>query len=79
MPDLRIIPGAAAPDTPTERVRKRLRAAKPPVLLQCPRCACREVIETRIGMLLRDGKASGGTKTRICAACMMQGQRVVVG
>lgn len=79
MPDFRVIDGAAAPDTPAERVRKRLRAAKPPVLLQCPRCASREVIETRIGMLLRDGKASGGTKTRICAACLLQGQRVVVG
>lgn len=79
MPDLRVIPGTQAPDTPTERVRKRLRAAKPPVLLQCPRCASREVIETRIGMVLRDGKASGGTKTRICAACVLNGHRVVVG
>lgn len=78
MPDFRVINGIAAPDTPTERVRKRLRSAKSPVLLQCPRCASREVIETKIGVFLRDGKPVGGTKVLLCALCFAKGERVVL-
>lgn len=48
------------------------------MILQCPRCAGREMIETRTGAMLKDGKVCGGTKQRICALCLMKGDRVVV-
>jgi hypothetical protein len=52
--------------------------AKPAHMIQCPRCGGREVIETKTGMLRRDGRAFGGTKTLICAGCHRNGERVVV-
>jgi hypothetical protein len=51
--------------------------AKPPSMLEC-RCGGRELIETKTGVLFQDGKASGGTKQWICAACLAKGERVVV-
>lgn len=51
---------------------------KPPTMLQCHRCGGREVIETKIGMVYKNGRASGGTKQILCALCFMQGQRVVI-
>ena len=61
-----------------EKVRQRVkRAPKPAAMLQC-RCGCRELIETRTGVEYVNGRPRGGTKTLICAACMMKGQRVIV-
>lgn len=75
---LHVINGAPAPDTEAERVRARLRASpKPAGMLQCPRCAGREVIETKVGMVLTDGKPRGGTKQWLCALCHSRGERVV--
>lgn len=72
----KVIAGTPAPDE--NPVRKKLRATKPAALLQCHRCGGREVIETRVGMTFRGGKASGGTRVRLCAFCYMKGERVVL-
>ena len=52
-------------------------APKPATMLQC-RCGSREFIETKTGVLFENGKAKGGSKQLICAACMLKGERVVV-
>lgn len=67
-------------EKPPERKNSRAKkAAKPPEMLQCPRCDGREVIVTTIGVLMRDGKLTGGTKQALCALCLMRGERVVLG
>ncbi len=75
---LHVIKGTPPPDTPAETVRKRMRATKPASMLQCHRCGGREVIETKTGALLKNGKVTGGTKAWICAGCHRNGQRVVL-
>lgn len=76
---LHIVPPSPPPDTPAERVRKRLRAAaKPADMLQCPRCAGREVLVTVTGATIKGGRVSGGTKTWVCANCHRKGERVVL-
>lgn len=78
-PKLHIIEGTPAPDTPLEQARKRVRAMpKPAHMIQCYRCGSREVIETKIGMFYKNGKATGGTKQVLCASCFMKGERVVL-
>ena len=78
-PKLHLIQGTLAPDTPAEKVRKRVRAMpKPPTMVQCHRCGGREVIETKIGVLMKNGKPMGGTKTMICVGCLLAGKRVIV-
>ena len=79
-PTLHVIHGTPPPDTPQERVRKRLRkTSKPAALVQCPRCSGREVIETKIGVMKKNGKTTGGTKALLCACCLLKGERVVIG
>lgn len=63
---------------PAETVRKRLRADKPASLMQCNRCAGREVFETKTGVMLKDGKPRGGTRQVLCALCFSKGERVVL-
>lgn len=76
---LHVVNGTPAPDTPADQVRKRVRAMpKPADMLQCSRCGGREVIETKIGVMLVDGKAKGGTKALLCAGCLLRGERVVI-
>lgn len=78
-PKLHVIQGTPAPDTPVEKARKRVKAMdKPACMIQCHRCASREVIVTKIGMTYKNGKASGGTQQILCATCFMKGQRVVL-
>ena len=78
-PRLHLIQGTLAPDTPAEKVRKRVRAMpKPPTMVQCHRCGGREVIETRIGVLMKNGKPTGGTKMLICVGCLLNGERVLL-
>lgn len=58
---------------------QRVRAAgKSDAIVQCNRCGSREVIEAKQGMLIKDGKPSGGTKVLICVNCLLRGERVVV-
>jgi len=76
---LHLVKGTPAPETSAERVRQRLRQApKPADMLQCPRCAGREVVETRVGVSLIGGKPRGGTKQILCALCLTRGERVVL-
>lgn len=75
---LHVVPGTPAPDTPAERVRKRVRATKPAEMLQCHRCGGREVIETKVGVLWQAGKTKGGTRQLLCAMCLAKGERVVL-
>lgn len=75
---LHLIPGTPAPDTPAEGVRKRLRSSKPADMLQCPRCAGREVLVTVTGATIKSGRVSGGTKAWLCAGCHRKGERVVL-
>ena len=78
-PRFHIIDGTKPPETPAEQVRKRIRAMpKPASMIQCHRCGSREVIETKIGMIYKNGKAQGGTKQILCASCFMRGERVVL-
>lgn len=79
MTRLTVIEGTPAPDTPQERLRERLRKSpKPAEMLQCHRCGGREMMETKLGMMLKDGKATGGTKQILCVGCLLRGERVVV-
>lgn len=72
-PKFHVIQGTLQPQTPAEEVRKRVRAMpKPADMPQCLRCGGREYIETKIGA----GK--GATKQRLCVACMLKGERVVI-
>lgn len=79
-PTFHVIDGTPAPDTAQEKARKRVRAMpKPAAMIQCHRCGGREVIETKTGVMRKNGKPSGGTKQLLCAGCFMKGERVVVG
>lgn len=78
-PKLHVITGTPAPDTPVEQARKRVRAMpKPAAMVQCHRCGGREVMETKTGVLMKDGKPIGGTKALLCVGCMLRGERVVI-
>jgi hypothetical protein len=78
-PRFHVIDGTPPPDTPAEQVRKRVRAMPmPATMVQCHRCGGREVIETKIGVLMKNGKPTGGTKTLICVVCLLKGERVVI-
>ncbi|WP_241494492.1 hypothetical protein [Pseudomonas asplenii] len=78
-PRFHVIQGSPAPDNSVEQVRKRVRAMpKPAYMVQCHRCGGREFIETKIGMLMKNGKLTGGTKQLLCVGCLLQGERVVL-
>jgi hypothetical protein len=78
-PKLHVIQGTPAPDTPVEQARARIRKMpKPATMIQCHRCGSREVMITKIGMLLKNGKATGGTPQVLCASCHRGGERVVL-
>lgn len=62
-PKLHLIQGTPAPDTPAEQVRKRVRAmSKPATMVQCHRCGGREVIETKIGVLMKNSSWQEGPR-----------------
>lgn len=76
---LTVIAGTPAPDSPTARVRQKLRAqVRPACMLQCHRCGCRELIATVTGAEYINGRARGGVKSLLCAGCNRKGERVVV-
>jgi len=78
-PTFHVINGTPAPDTPRERAMKRARSMpRPAEMIRCHRCGGAEVFQTKIGMMYKDGKATGGTKQVLCALCFMNGQRVVI-
>ena len=73
---LTIVPASTPPES--ERLRLKRRAdPKPAAMLQC-RCGSRDVLSVKIGVLIVAGKPSRGTPQLLCAACFMQGKRVVL-
>lgn len=79
MPRFTLIDGTPAPDTPREQMRKRVKSMpKPPDIIQCHRCGSREMIQTRINMVYKNHKPTGGTKVLVCFNCATRGERVVV-
>lgn len=46
-------------------------------MLEC-RCGSREMIEAKTGVLLKNGRATGGTKVMLCVNCLLRGERVIV-
>lgn len=75
----KVIEGTPPPDTPKQHVIDRVKASRPSYTVSCHRCGGMEVIETKIGVMIKDGKPSGGTKQLLCALCFMKGERVVIG
>lgn len=78
-PSFHVIDGTAPPDTPAEQVRRRVRAQpRPEAMVHCHRCGGREVIESKIGVLMKNGKPTGGTKALLCVGCLLKGERVAL-
>lgn len=77
---LKLVPPAEPPEeSPRRRTARTLAEKTPAYLLKCPRCAGLELIETVIGVeVTKDGKHRRGTKTKVCLACMLLGQRIEV-
>lgn len=76
-PTFTVIDGKA--DTPRQQAKKVMKARPTAAtMLRCHRCGGSEVIETKTGMILKGGKAQGGTKSIICANCFMGGKRVLL-
>lgn len=74
-----VIEGSPAPDTAQERQFARMRKMpKPPLMLECPRCAGHAILEIKLGVLVKNSKPYGGTKQLICAMCATRGQHVVI-
>jgi hypothetical protein len=67
-----------SPPGPRETARLKIKANKPADLVQCNRCGGREFIETKTGVMCRDGKYLGGTKTLICVACLLTAHRQTI-
>ncbi len=79
MPKFEIIQGTPAPDTESVRRGRRIRHAAPAGdVLECPRCAGRELVELVSGVRLKGGKPTSAASTFVCAACWLRGQRVTV-
>ena len=76
---LHLLPKPAKPPrTKREQVQDRLAEMVPTWMLKCPRCGSLELVETRTGVISKNGRPSGGTKTLLCLHCMVRGERVVV-
>lgn len=70
----RVIDGTPEPEGP----RKRMRAStKPSHIIRCRRCTSLAMIEIKIGMEFRNGKAVGGQKQIVCATCLARGETVI--
>lgn len=79
MPTFKVIDGSPPPDTAKQRLLDRIkRHPKPAAMLSCHRCGGREVLALKTGMLYQEGRAKGGAKSIVCAACFMRGERVVL-
>jgi len=59
-------------------VKTSQRKRKASALLECPRCKGREVIESRVGVTIVDGRPTRGTKVLLCANCHRNGERVAL-
>lgn len=71
----RVIDGTPEPEGP----RKRMKAqAAPSHIIRCRRCTGLAMIEVKLGMEKKNGKATGGQKAVVCATCLAQGEYVTV-
>lgn len=78
-PRLHLVPTTPEPETPVTASRKRVKAMPLPMeMVVCPRCAGIEMIETRVGVIRRNGRFTKGTSVLICAACQRGGERVAI-
>ena len=77
-PTLTVIDGSEPPDTPLERVRRRMRASVPAELVRCPRCSSNAIMQIRLGMIWSRKRAVGGQKQLICADCHGRGEYVPI-
>jgi len=73
-----VIQGSQEP-TSTSKL-KQARKANPAAAhpFRCHRCGGGEIIETKVGMIFKNGKPQGGTKQYLCGHCFMKGERVVL-
>lgn len=71
----RVIEGTPEPNTARNRLRS---CAKSSHILRCPRCTGLAMIEVKLGMEMRGGKAVGGQKQVVCATCLARGETVTV-
>ena len=78
-PRLHVVETTPEPETLATAVRRRIKAMpKPADMVQCRRCGGREFIQSRTGIMNRNGKPTGGTPSLICVLCLSQGERVAV-
>lgn len=72
---LHVVAAGASPPAARAKLRTALR---PECVIECHRCCGREVTPALIGAALVGGKVRGGTKSYLCVACLMRGERVVL-
>jgi len=65
MPKFRVIPGTPPPDSPAERVRKKVVASRAKYKPSCSSCGGSEYITSR----------HGNVHTKLCVICLTQGRR----
>ena len=71
---LKLVP-KTEPD-PAQRVRERVKKmARPDGMLQCNRCGGRTVMTAKTGVIIKNGRKTGGTVTEdnVCADCFKRG------
>lgn len=69
----RVIDGTPEPEGPRKRMRAK---AKPSHIIRCRRCTGLAMIEVKLGMEHRNGKAAGGQKVTVCATCLARGEYI---
>jgi hypothetical protein len=76
-PTLSLVP-RHQPDARDETILRVKKMPRPDGMLQCPRCGCREVLNTQAGVIITKGRRKPGTKIAIdeCAQCWKAGLHV---
>lgn len=72
---LRLVPPPESAPT-EEKVRQRIKKmARPDGLLQCNRCGGRTIMTAKTGVILKNGRKTGGTTVEkdVCLDCYMKG------
>lgn len=71
----RVIDGTPEPEGPRMRLRAK---TEPSHIIRCRRCTGLAMVEVKLGMERRDGKAVGGQKVTVCATCLAGGEYITV-
>lgn len=69
----RVIDGTSEPEGPRKRVKAK---TAPSDVLRCRRCTSLAMVVVKLGMVMRNGKATGGQKVIVCATCLARGEYV---